>query len=311
MILNWNGWDDTVECVASVVAADTRCPIWVIDNGSIADRSAEILGMSARVRVIKLGGNFGWTGGYNRALKVARDEGYEYAYLLNNDAIAGVDFLEEAVTPMRSNPCLAAVGSVVVHAEDPRWVHFDGAYHGIGETTRPKGGAVLPVDLTNGAGMALSLQAFATVGPFDEHLFCYGDEDEWCHRAAQRGMSIGVATGSVIAHRRGGSDRNASSEYYRARNRLLLRRLHPHTMPNLLIQSYFAVRNASEFRRRGRQDVADAIAQGLIDGLRGRGGPRGTQSKLASAIPYIWPFPSGAFRRRLQLLSQGVRLRRD
>ena len=88
VILNWNGVEDTIECVNSVLKStyDTY-KIYIVDNGSI-DNSVElfsnIYGTEDKVTVVSTGKNLGFSGGNNVGMRLAVDEGATYILLLNN-----------------------------------------------------------------------------------------------------------------------------------------------------------------------------------------------------------------------------------
>src|SRR6266508_1972150 len=108
IILNWNGWEDTFACLESIRGSDCADEVWLVDNGSAQDRSPECLVMLPTLRVLMLGENFGWAGAYNRALKLAAAEGFEIAYLLNNDTLVSSGFLTAAREAMLQDTGLAA-----------------------------------------------------------------------------------------------------------------------------------------------------------------------------------------------------------
>ena len=70
VILNWNGRDHLRTFLPSVVAAaPAGVGVTVADNGS-TDDSAEVLAREfPTVRVVRLGRNYGFAEGYNRALR--------------------------------------------------------------------------------------------------------------------------------------------------------------------------------------------------------------------------------------------------
>jgi GT2 family glycosyltransferase len=296
IILNWNGWQDTFTCVNSVLQSGDDCAIWVVDNASTEDRAYELTVRFPTVQVMQLDGNYGWAGGYNRALQHALNEGHPYAYLLNNDTLVEPGFLSATLEVTDQQPHLAAVGSSILYAHDSRWVFFDGAYHEPDEMPRTASPGAHAVDKVNGAGMLVSLPAFAAIGGFDERLFCYTDEEEWCARARAQDWKILVAPASRVVHSRQNSDINSNAAYYATRNRFLLRRLHPTTEASLLRQSYRAIRLASTYRREGRASMALATAQGLVDGILSRYGRRRAPAMAAKIVPYLWPFPNGSVR---------------
>lgn len=280
LVLTWNNWELTTECLTALRLTEAEL-IWVIDNGSDEDRSTEIE-RDCNVRVIRLEQNFGWAGGYNRALRVASAEGYFAAYLLNNDTRPRPGFLNAASAILAGNPEIAVVGSTILYSTaDEQWVKFDGTYHNpceerFGGST---GMEAANSSEANGAGMLIHLAAYARIGGFDERFFCYHEEAQWCARAIAAGWRISVTKTSVIVHQGEGSDRSANSRYYRLRNKFLLGQVE-----NDRIEFGCKLRIAREIASEaiahdGQANTAgyEAALQALRDGWTGRWGRRPTE----------------------------------
>lgn len=273
IVLNWNGWDDSFECLESVYRARPTAHVWLVDNGSIEDRSAELKRRFPECTYIALDENFGWAGGYNRALRIVEQRSLPYAYLLNNDTTVERGFLSDALAVAEGDPQIAAVGSTILFGEGD-FVRFDGEYHRFGEKAATADGAAEPVDCarTNGAGMLIRIEAFSETGPFDERFFCYYEETDWCRRATHAGRRIVLSPRSVIHHKCRGSDESHNRLYYLCRNRFIRTSV---TTPDIEALSRRARRDARQQWREHRDPKAVfAILAGLRDGLAGRFGER-------------------------------------
>ncbi len=132
VILNWNGWRQTVECLESLKRLDyPDCQVVVVDNGS-RDDSVERLSEWAgkqfltgprfsdyngfktvkvasyesgsaraalrRLHLIRAGENLGFAAGCNLGADFALSRGTEYVWLLNNDAVVSPETLSELVS---------------------------------------------------------------------------------------------------------------------------------------------------------------------------------------------------------------------
>jgi GT2 family glycosyltransferase len=275
LVLNWNGWQDTFACLQALRQEPEAEDIWLIDNGSEIDRSAEARAILPEIRILRWDDNYGWSGGYNRALKIAVQEGYEFAYLLNNDCKVTHDFLQPVVAAM-SDDRFAAMGSRIAYEDPAGFVKFDGEYYLPGEQPLHETRGLRLVRTVNGAGMLIRLQALEQDGYIDERFFCYGEEEDWCWRMIKRGWKVGICEESVVIHRGEGSDVNANARYYRIRNEFLSlerfeRRLRWRERLRLAGLSLWW---AFQARREGRHEECLAMLCGLEDGLRGRFGKR-------------------------------------
>lgn len=120
MILNYNGEKFLQEFLPSVLAYSGDAKIIVADNGS-TDHSDEILKQKfPSVELIQLSNNYGFCGGYNRALKQVDAE---YYVLLNSDVEVTPDWLTPIINLLDGNPEIAAAQPKILayHSKD----HFE------------------------------------------------------------------------------------------------------------------------------------------------------------------------------------------
>jgi GT2 family glycosyltransferase len=107
VILNWNGRSFLEQFLPEVVkhtlAPETE--VIVADNGSEDDSVEWVTTNQPEVRVISLGSNHGYAGGYNRALKQIEAEFY---ILLNSDVLVEAGWAEKLITFMVLHPNVGA-----------------------------------------------------------------------------------------------------------------------------------------------------------------------------------------------------------
>ena len=100
VILNWNGWEDTLVCLHSLKKITySQYHIILIDNGS-SDNSVEILTkyQDSYISFIPLKDNLGFAKGCNYGMQYALKEmDPDYILLLNNDTSVEPDFLTKIV----------------------------------------------------------------------------------------------------------------------------------------------------------------------------------------------------------------------
>lgn len=112
VILNWNGRHHLERFLGSVTAhtaAPTR--IIVADNGS-TDSSLEFLAERyPQVERLRLDRNYGYAGGYNRALQLVDADCY---VLLNSDVEVSEGWLEPLVAMLERDPEVAAVAPKIL-----------------------------------------------------------------------------------------------------------------------------------------------------------------------------------------------------
>src|SRR5205809_485096 len=110
-ILNWNGGQDTIECLASLEKIDYRpISVVVIDNGSMDGSPERIKREFPYVRMIKNHENLGFTEGNNIGIKYALTHGADFVLLLNNDTVVDKAFLSELISVARREPAAGILG---------------------------------------------------------------------------------------------------------------------------------------------------------------------------------------------------------
>ncbi|HZS88912.1 MAG TPA: glycosyltransferase family 2 protein [Chloroflexota bacterium] len=297
IVLNWNGWDDTFACLRSLHEHGDGCPVWLVDNASRDDRRAEAAALYPGLRTFRWNDNYGWAGGYNRALRIALHEGYEYVYLLNNDCLLTPGALQSVIDVARDEPHAAAVGSYIAYAATPQWLQFDGLPRAEGERAVAGGLSTRRTRRLSGAGMLVRMRAMSECGLFDERLFCYWDDTEWCARVQEAGWYLLIAGGSLLLHQGNGSDVNFNALYYLNRNRYLVRaRPELHFTPVRELRYILGnLRFAGDLRRAGRGAEATSLVAGLWDGWTGKTGRRGSDPPelVLFLLLHCRPFPSG------------------
>lgn len=302
LILNYNGWDDTSRLVEHLSNEGHR--LWVIDNGSPIARGEQFRSDFPHVSYISLGRNWGWAGGYNRAIQMIRKPEDDCVYILNNDAIPEPGAIDHAVETLRSHPHAAAVGSVLL-TNGGASVFYDGKFWYEERSASCLGSGVDLVDRIHGGGFALRLSAFDAVGDFHEPYFLYHEENEWCLRAGRAGYSFYVDLSSRIVHEGGASDTNSNRTYYLVRNRFLaMKRGFPiddmSTSAGSLID--WDLRASRYLPLEDRRATID----GLIDGVSGKFGQRAkaTRSEFSRTFhTWILQIRALPFRTRRRLRS--------
>jgi GT2 family glycosyltransferase len=221
IVLNWNGWPDTLACLDSLAHVEhARLEIIVVDNGSTDDSVRRISQAYPRVALLKTGANLGFGAGTNVGLRRALAEKFDYVWLLNNDARPQPAALAALLAKACSNPRLGAIGSKLLYAHDPSKVQAWGG----GRINRWTGRAVHATsaqdddwfDYITAASTLLPRRALEETGVFDESFFLYWEDADLSVRLLERGWVLGVAAESIVLHKENassGGDRRIVDRY--------------------------------------------------------------------------------------------------
>jgi GT2 family glycosyltransferase len=290
VILNWNGCDDVLGCVASLPRLTyPNYTATVVDNASSDGSVTALRERFPRQRVLALDKNYGFAGGNNRGMRDAVDHGAEFVLLLNNDTELHPELVGELVRVASSDPRVGAVGAKNLCLEDPGriWGAFGEItyghdlvrVYGKGEPDGPRYRCARDVDWVIGNGMLLSRDAIEAVGGFDESFFGYHEDVDWCVRARRKGFRIVFNGDAVIYHRGFGAAKAGRPVpfpvlYFLGRNAILFARKHGSAWQCARLSTAFLLHVA----RLGLKDLLEQpevkpsmwLLRGFADGLRGR-----------------------------------------
>ena len=240
MILNWNGVNDTIECVESVLRIDfSNFEIVVVDNGSSDGSVRRIRDRFDQIHLIENDSNLGYAEGNNVGIRHALRNGVDYVWLLNNDTVVDKNALTAMINLAERNREIGILGSKIYYFDQPDILWFAGATidwkravsaH-IGRLEKDTGQyeADKEVDRVTGCSMLIRREVLENVGLFDENFFLYDEEVDLCVRARKNGYRNYYVPKSVVYHKISASMGESSVPvyaYYDTRNFLYLIKKH-------------------------------------------------------------------------------------
>jgi GT2 family glycosyltransferase len=221
VVISWNTRELLRDCLASLAEhlSTVAHEVIVVDNAS-SDGSPEMVADAfPGVRLIWNKDNVGFGAANNQAMRVAHGRWF---LLLNSDAqlIDGsVAELFEHVAGMREIGVAACrlmlpegrVQATTYRFPSLRLILFEGL--GLYKFVPRRAPDILlrgywdhdserDVDWVIGAFMLLPRDVFEQTDGFDERLFLYGEDREWCYRIRQRGWRIRFYPQATALHRR-------------------------------------------------------------------------------------------------------------
>lgn len=234
IVLNWNGYNDTVECIESVKKIHyPDYKLIIVDNGSEDESEEKLRALYPELKLIQTGMNLGFTGGNNAGISYALDQAADFVVLLNNDTIVDKNFIDELVNASEANPDGGIFSSKMYFYDRPDVLWFAGATYstitgwskhiGYNEHDTGQYDHVTPIDRACGCAMMVSKEVCTTVGLMNTDYFCYAEETDWCLRAQQKGFKVYFVPDSKIWHKVSvstGGSASANFLYYAVRNNL-------------------------------------------------------------------------------------------
>lgn len=213
VILNYNGEKLLVQFLPSVVQHSPGAEVYVADNGS-SDQSLPVLqSRFPGVKILALGANLGFCGGYNTALAQIRAD---YYVLLNSDVEVTPGWLEPLRDLLDSRPEVAAVGPKILSYNQRHLFEYAGAGGGFIDTLgypfcrgrvfdhleQDEGqyNDIRAVFWTSGACMMIRSAEFHEHKGFDEDLFAHMEEIDLCWKLNRSGNVVFYCGTSEVYH---------------------------------------------------------------------------------------------------------------
>ena len=220
IILNWNGEELLREFLPSVVK-NTNSDLGrvvVVDNHSTDGSWICLEQEFPDVERVLFEDNFGFAGGYNRAIEMIEAE---YVVLLNSDVEVAPGWLEPLVAVLDRDERVAAVQPKILAYRDKKKFEYAGAAGGyidylgfpfcrgrVMDTTEQDDGQYddeVDVFWATGASLCIRRDVYRAAGGLDEAFFPHMEEIDLCWRLKNGGYTLKVVPSSVVYHLGGGS----------------------------------------------------------------------------------------------------------
>jgi len=208
VVLNWNGWHDTLDCIRSLQRQDyPNLGLIVVDNGSTDGSESHLLAHRPPVELLQTGANLGFGGGCNVGIREALMRQADYIWLINSDSTVHPSALSEMVKTAEADPTVGAVGSVLYETDQVDRVQLWGGGRVQLWTGRSRHQLkAAPLDFVSGASVLLRRDALAQVGLFDDQsYFMYWEDTDLGFRLRRAGWKLAVAQRSQVWHKQSAS----------------------------------------------------------------------------------------------------------
>ena len=214
VILNWNGAGHLRRFLPSVLASVPEgVGVVVADNGSTDDSLGVLEREFPAVGRIVLDRNYGFAGGYNRALEYLDAD---YFILLNSDVETPAGWVEPLVETLDRDRTVAAVAPKLLSLVEPARFEYAGASGGFIDylgypfcrgrilqcVERDEGqyDDARDVFWASGAAFCCRAEVFRAMGGFDEDFFAHMEEIDLCWRILNTGGRIRYLASSIVYH---------------------------------------------------------------------------------------------------------------
>lgn len=234
IILNWNGKNDTIECLDSLYKSKESCfEIILVDNGS-TDGSAQYFKKNySKLTIIENERNLGFAEGNNKGITYALENGFSHILLLNNDTTVTPYFLSELLLFCCENPKSLIGAKIHLYSNRDLLDHIGGVWNLkkgdfdlIGYRAPATFGECdeeLNLDYICGCSLLIPAEVIKKIGLLDARFFLYFEESDFCFRSKSAGYSIKYCDKAHLFHKVSASfiGGKPHTSYFYFRNRLL------------------------------------------------------------------------------------------
>lgn len=279
--INYNGWEDTCELIASLKRFETYpYEVIVVDNASKGDDALKLRRRYSDITVIQSPENRGFAGGNNLGFKYAKGD---FILFLNNDMILKAPMLKPMVDCLK-NQSFAGVSPCIAYLFKPDTIQYYGYKDmtaiTLKHTTKPfdpsrRERFMQPeaTEVLHGGAMMVRRDVIEKVGLMTENYFLFYEEFDWSRRMREAGYKLFYEPASVVYHKESMTIKRQTPlrEYYLSRARMIYARRNCRGIDKplaCLYQLFLAIpKNAISYLLKNRFDLSKSVCKGAISGL--------------------------------------------
>jgi GT2 family glycosyltransferase len=307
VLINWNGADDTIAALDSLVAASPRPErVVVIDNGSADNSVARLRDWCERAAVswaeaevstiddadaatwlllVRASSNLGFSGGNNVGLSfLAQRTPVSHFLLLNNDAMVAADYFARMADAIAVVPDAGLLGPLIYRHPERDDIWFSGAVElpwralVLHKVDAPATDLPYATPFVTGCAMTISRPLYEQQGGLAD-IFnpIYLEDTDYSHRARTAGWRLAIVPRAHVYHKvgaSGGGERlTPRTAYFQNRNRAIYVRRNYRGLDRLMALGYLVItkpgRGVAEVLR-GQGALGSAIVRGFLRGMTQR-----------------------------------------
>ena len=212
VILNWNSYQVTLDCLLSLRKMDYRnFEVVLVDNGSVDGSPEKLQETVPEIRLIRNPANLGFAGGCNVGIRDALRRGTDYVLLLNNDTIVAPDFLTQLVHVTESDEKIGAVSPKILFFDHPDRLNYAGGEHrrwrlfpkvfGLRHLDDGRYDRLREVSFLTGCAFLIKAEVVRKIGALEEVYFHFYEDIEWAFAVLKAGYKAVYVPSAVIWHK--------------------------------------------------------------------------------------------------------------
>lgn len=235
IIVTYNAHDWIHQCLNSVDME--RYDAFVVDNASTDDTLSILHTEYPKAIVRAMDKNMGFGQANNIGLRYALDNGYDYVFLLNQDAWLLPDTIEKLIAAQNQHPEYWVLSPLQMNTAQGGVEKQFGVYCKKNKVQLNLD-VPQPVDFVNAALWLISIECIRLVGGFNPIYPHYGEDVDFVQRIQYKHRNVGVVANVIAYHERVMGEESLKKMQYRTKLSLmgiLLDINHPFVVAFLLL----------------------------------------------------------------------------
>ena len=223
VVLTYNHYADTHECLESLVKSETSgLQIVLVDNGSTDQTPEKIRQNFPEIHVLENESNLGVPAGYNVGFQYALQAGATHILMLNNDTIIAPDMLTRLLEQADRDEKAAIVMPIVLYygsqdrvwSQGGRYRRFPPAILMNDRRSAVTDESIRQIEYAPSCGLLIRRRAFEAVGLFDPGYFFLYDDWDFSERVRAHGLNIWFVREAKMWHKVSRTTRGPQSPLY-------------------------------------------------------------------------------------------------
>ncbi|WP_346711998.1 glycosyltransferase family 2 protein [Phocaeicola plebeius] len=207
IIVTWKGMKWIEKCLNSIRQSTYPATVFLIDNNSPDETPNFIKQNFPEIKITTANQNLGFGKANNLAIKQAISEGYDYFFLLNQDAYLHPDTIENLIK-VAENGEYGIISPIHLNGDGSKVdFYFRDFVLGkcpdfINQSVTGGNRIIFESEFIPAAGWFLPRKTIEELGGFDSLFYHYGEDDNFCQRCRYHQRKIVFTTNAFIRHDR-------------------------------------------------------------------------------------------------------------
>ncbi len=210
VVVTYNPHEWVNRCFGSLRISKMEVDALVVDNNSTDGGVSEIQEKYPEVRIYRSKKNLGFGQANNVGLKYAVENGYDYVYLLNQDAWILPDTLQTLVSVAEKHEEYGILSPIQLEKDEKTYESLFYKYVICSDDLRcslherifnvEKLEEVYDISFAMAAHWLVTKRCLQTVGGFSPTFFHYGEDNNYIHRVFFHGFKLGLVPFAKAVH---------------------------------------------------------------------------------------------------------------